>query len=90
MQVAEQQFLRNKRYAKVHHVVAMRGLEHALECFALKFDKTVEIIRRDVNETMCLIVRELMHVKRFHLCCFAGPNDSKRPPRSTSIGLLFD
>jgi hypothetical protein len=38
-----------KRYAKVHHVVAMRGLKHALECFALNFDKAVKIICWDVN-----------------------------------------
>jgi hypothetical protein len=77
LQVAEQRFLRNKRYAEVHHVVVMRGLKHALKCFALNFNKAVEIIRQDVNETVCLIVCELTHVKRFHSCCLAGPNDSK-------------
>ena len=82
--------MHNKRYAKVHHVVAMQGLEHVLEYFALNFNKAVEIIRRDVNETMCLIVRKLMHVKRFHSIRLAGPNDTKQPPQSTSIGLLFD
>jgi hypothetical protein len=90
LQVAEQQFLRNKCYAEVHHVVATGGLKHALECFALNFDKAVEIIRWDVNKTMCSIVHELTHVKRFHSCCLAGPNDSKQPPRSTSIGLSFE
>jgi hypothetical protein len=42
----------------VHHSVAMQELEHSLECFALNFDKAVKIIRRDVNKTMCSIVRE--------------------------------
>ena len=69
--------MRNKRYAEVHHVVVMQGLKHALECFALNFDKAAKIIRRDVNETMCSIVGELTHVKRFHSCCLAGPNDSE-------------
>ncbi len=73
-------FLRNKQYTKVHHVLAMHGLEYALKCFALNFDKAVKIICWDVNETMWLIVRKLTHVNRFHSWRLAGPNDSEWPP----------
>ena len=76
-----QRFLCNKCYAEVYHILAMRGLKQTLECFALNFDKAVEIICRDVNETICSIIHELMHVKRFHSYCLAGPNDSEQPPR---------
>ena len=33
-----------------------QGLKHALKCFALNFDKAVEIIHWDVNKTMCLTI----------------------------------
>ena len=37
-----------------------QGLEHALECFVLNFDKVVEFIRWHVNETMCSISLRLL------------------------------
>jgi hypothetical protein len=53
----------------------------ALNCLSLYFDKAVEIIRLDVDETLRLIVRGMPHVKSFHACGWAGPKDSKQPPR---------
>jgi hypothetical protein len=38
-----------------------QGLEHALECFALNFNKAAEIICQDINETMCPTI---VHKKR--------------------------
>ena len=50
-----------------------------LDWLSLYFNKAVEILCPDVDKTLRLIVRGMLHVKRFH-CCLAGPNDSKRPP----------
>jgi hypothetical protein len=80
LQVAEQRFLHNKRYAKVHHVVVMQGLEHTLKCFALNFNKAVETICRDVNKTIFSIVRELTNVKRFHSCVLLDQTTANNPP----------
>ena len=55
-------------------------IELVLDCLSLYFDEAVKIIRPDVDETQRSIVRGMPHVKRFHSCCLAGPNNSERPP----------
>ncbi len=63
-----------------------QGLEHALECFVLKFDGAVKIIRRDQRVLCSMIVRSKPRKKgRIFLAMLA--ND---PPRSRSIGPAFD
>ncbi len=55
-------------------------IELVLDCLSLNFDEAAKIIHPDVDETLRSIIRGMPHVKRFHLCCLAGPNDSERPP----------
>jgi hypothetical protein len=60
-----------------------RGLEHALECFVLKFDQAVKIILRNQWVHVLDDRPQLNHVRKDF------PRDSsKRPPRSRLIGLF--
>jgi hypothetical protein len=77
--VTEQWFLGNKKEGDAHKMWLTR-IELGLDCLSFYFNKAVKIIRPDVDKTLRLIVRRMPHVKRFHLCCLAGPNNSERPP----------
>ena len=50
-------------------MVEWQGLEHALECFVLKFDEAVEIIRQDQRVLCSTIVRSKWHMKGFSSRC---------------------
>ncbi len=77
-------FLRNKCYAM--STMEWQGLEHALECFVLKFDGAVKIICRDQRVLCSTIVRSKPRKKGF-------PRDvSERPPPDLdqSVQLLTE
>jgi len=58
-----------------------RALEHALECFVLKFDEAVKIIGRDQRVHVLDDRPQLNRVRKDF------PRDgSERPPRSRLIG----
>ena len=65
-------------------------IDIALDWLSFYFDKAVDIICQDAGETLCLNVRKIPHVKRFHSLHLAGPNDCEQPLQSRSIGLAFD
>jgi hypothetical protein len=77
--VAEQWFLCNKKKSDAHKMWPTQ-IDLVLGCLSLYFDKAVEIIRPDVDKTQRSIVHGMPHVKRFHSCCLAGPNNSEQPP----------
>jgi hypothetical protein len=77
--VTEQWFLRNKKSSDAHKMWPTR-IELVLGCLSLYFNEAIKIICPDVDETQRSIVRGMPHVKRFHLCCLAGPNNSEQTP----------
>ena len=58
-----------------------QGLEHALECFVLKFDGAVEIIA-EINESCARRSSAVNRVRKD----FPRDVSERAPPRSRSIG----
>ena len=58
-----------------------QGLEHALECFVLKFDGVIEIICRDERVLYSTIVRSKVNRVRKDF-----PRNVNDPPRPRSLG----
>ncbi len=65
--VAEQWFLRNKKQSNAHKMWPPR-IEVALNCLSFYFDEAVEIVRRDVDETLSSLVYEINCVRKDFPC----------------------
>ena len=61
--VAEQWFLRNKKQSDAHKMWPPR-IEVALNCLSIYFAEAVEIVRRDVDETLSLLVHKINRVRK--------------------------
>ena len=61
--VAEQWFLRNKKQSDAHKMWPPR-IEVALDRLSFHFDEAVEIVRRDVDETLSSLVHVINRVRK--------------------------
>jgi hypothetical protein len=61
--VAKQWFLGNKKQSDAHKMWPP-WIEVALDCLSFYFNEAVEIICRDVDKTLSLLVHELNRVRK--------------------------